>query len=142
VERLTEARKYIEKRNLDLEETVVRFLFRAMVLLRILFLSGPVGAWIHNLIYFIIWHMFLSGYVAEKRLMTAVQSSLKDNCQSIFEWQRQVYLSAPKVWEHAFKTKFIRRRIFGTLIKRKLNKAGYVVPSFIVISPNSPGSGC
>jgi len=120
---------------------VVNVLYRFLVGLRWLFLSCRLGAFLHNLFYYIVWSLsFPSAH--DRRLMTALLTSLSVNNQSTYEWQRKIYTSAPKVWQHYLRSSFILKRFIGFFRRRRLQKAGHVVPSLLMVSPSSPGSGC
>lgn len=123
-----------------MQELFLKLIYGFLLSLRWLFLSGRFGAWLHNLIYYSAWMLIRVTLVGEERLKSTVWLNILGSNQAAYKWQKQIYTSTPKAWQHALKTKFLLRRFYGTFHRRQLEREGHIVPSMITISVNSPAS--
>jgi MoaA/NifB/PqqE/SkfB family radical SAM enzyme len=62
--------------------------------------------------------------------------------RSVIDWQRRVYQSYGPSWRRTVENLFVRRILLGSIIRRKLAKAGHTVPSLVMVSLNTPDAGC
>lgn len=107
--------------------------------MRLVFLSGRVGAFVHNLFFYWMFRIFAGE--PQVRLTEKLRDSLT-KYPLILEWQRKCYSSYPKVVRHLIKNIFVRRFAVASWTRRRLARAGHIVPNIVMVSLNTPEAGC
>lgn len=120
---------------------LVRPLYGLFYVMRLLFLTGPVGARVHNAFFYLIG-LPIAQQPQERRWFRALRESLGRRDTAFVRWQARMYTSTPAAWKHALRHLIIHHKILGAARRRQLERQGHVVPTVLAISPSTPTSGC
>lgn len=120
---------------------IVRPLYGLFCLMRLIFLTGPVGAWLHNVFFYLLGAP-IARQPQERRWFMAIWDSIIHVNSAFTRWQKRIYTSAPASWKHALHNTVIRHKLLGAITRGRLERQGHVVPTLLMVSPNTPASGC
>lgn len=128
-------------RRLGYSALVVNVLFWLLVGLRWIFLSCRFGAFLHNVLYYIAWSLCRPS-ANDRRLVSVLLTTFWEGNHAAYEWQRRMYTTRTEVWQQHLRSSFVLKRFIGYFRRKRLQQGGHVVPTLLMVSVNSPGSGC